>query len=107
MNTEPAPVEKPTPKKKKSLVSIPFIIIGLLLIAFIVPVVDLVPEEDPSVKKRDSLSEYLVYKVMTAQEGAKSKGTAIKGKSEGKMGEPAEAALGLGDDEGESGESKD
>ena len=92
MNEEQKPVEKPIPKKK-SIVSIPFIIIGLLLIGLIVPVFNLVPDEPDKVKK-DSIAQYLMFKMMASEEGAKASGAAIKGAAaDGPQTDQAEAKM--------------
>ena len=74
MSTEPD-----KPDKKKSFVSLPFIIIGLGLLGMILPVfpdIDQVGEADPSKRKRDSISKYVLYRVMASQEKDKAKATA-------------------------------
>ncbi|MFK7769914.1 MAG: hypothetical protein AB8B55_22090 [Mariniblastus sp.] len=69
MNTENAP------KRKKSLVSIPFIVIGLLLVGMMVPVMGDVDGDS----KADSVGKYLMYTVISSQENKNAKGEAIKG----------------------------
>ena len=70
MSTEPG-----TTVKKKSFVSIPFFIIGLGLLGLILPVfpdIDQVGEADQSKRKRDSISKYVLYRVMASQEKDKA-----------------------------------
>jgi len=59
------PIE--APKKKRSFLSIPFLIIGALLVACLLPILNDFDNDE----KRDSISKYLMFKVMSSQERAK------------------------------------
>ncbi len=92
MNTEE---NKPTIQtSKKFPVSIPFIVIGLLLLGMILPVMGDVDGDG----KSDSCGKYVMYKFFTSQENAKAGGEAVKGEltSEGGPGGLRGASAGLG-----------
>ncbi len=93
MNTEEAPKAK-----KKSIVSIPFVLISVLLLALFVPVL---PDVDDD-SKRDNVGKYILYKLLSSQEEAASSGEAVKGdaaKSDG-PGKIDSATADFGDDDG-------